>query len=84
MGALIASLSLVVGLGGRALGGSAAELGEERTRPQVQVEPGMTLWELARDRVGPDGDPRPYIEQIRELNGLATSELRVGDLLVLP
>ena len=83
MGALIGSLVLVLSLGGRALGGSA-DLGEERTRPQVLVEPGMTLWEIARARVGPEGDPRPYIQEILELNGLTTSELEVGRRLVLP
>ncbi|MGH2692743.1 MAG: LysM peptidoglycan-binding domain-containing protein [Actinomycetota bacterium] len=80
---LTASITLVLGLGGRALGGSP-EPGEERTRPQVLVEPDMTLWGIAHARVGPEGDPRPYIQEIRELNGLATSELQVGQLLTLP
>lgn len=83
MAALLAALLLVLGLGGRALGGSS-EPGEERTRPHVLVEPGGTLWSIARARIGPEEDPRPYIEQIRELNGLATSELAVGQWLILP
>jgi hypothetical protein len=82
--ALLVSLLLVLGLGGRALGGSARS-GEERTRPQVLiVEPGATLWEIARDRVGSAGDPRPLIQEIREMNGLATSELQAGQKLLLP
>jgi hypothetical protein len=81
--ALLASIVLVLCLGGSALGGSA-QPGEERTRPRVLVEPGTTLWSIARARVGAEGDPRPYIEEIRELNGLETSELRAGQALVLP
>lgn len=83
MAALLAALVLVLGLGGSALGGSS-EPGEERTRPHILVQPGLTLWAVARARIGPEEDPRPYIEQIRELNGLATSELAVGQRLVLP
>lgn len=83
MAALLAALLLVLGLGGSALGGSS-QPGEERTRPHILVEPGLTLWSVARARIGPEEDPRPYIEQIRELNGLATSELEVGQRLVLP
>ena len=83
MAALLASLVLVLCLGGSALGGSAHPAAE-RTRPRVLVEPGTTLWSIARGSVGVEGDPRPYIEEIRELNGLKTSELRVGQTLVLP
>jgi LysM domain-containing protein len=81
--ALSAVVLIVLSLGGRALGGSS-EPGEERTRPHILVEPGVTLWSIARDRIGPEGDPRPYIQEIRELNGMATSELDVGMTLVLP
>ena len=79
----MASLALVLGLGGRALGESR-EPAEERTRPQVVVEEGTTLWAIARARVGPEGDPRPYIQEILALNGMVSSELRVGQRLALP
>lgn len=83
MAIFLASTLLVLSLGGRALGGFLRP-GEERARPQVLVEPGMTLWGLARDRVGAEGDPRPYIEEIRDLNGLKSSALRIGQTLLLP
>lgn len=83
MAALALSIPLAIGLGGRALGGSAGPA-EERTHPHILVEAGTTLWEIARARVGPEGDPRPYIQEIRELNGLPTSELLVGQTLLLP
>ena len=76
---------VVLSLGGRALGGSSSETAGERTRPRtVLVEPGQTLWAIARAEVGAEGDPRPYIQQIRQLNDLPTSSLRVGQRLALP
>jgi hypothetical protein len=83
VGALTAALVLVMSLAGRALGGSP-DLGEEGPRPQILVESGQTLWSIARAQVGPEGDPRPLIQDIRELNGMATSELEVGQRLLLP
>ena len=81
--ALLATILLVLGLAGRALGGSS-QPDEAAPRPHVLVEPGETLWSIARGRVGPEADPRPYIQEVRELNALETSELRVGQRLELP
>jgi hypothetical protein len=81
--ALVTAAVLVVSLGGRALGGST-EPGEERTRPHLVVQPGQTLWSIAKGRIGAEADPRPYIQEIRELNGLPTSALAVGQRLLLP
>jgi hypothetical protein len=47
------------------------------------VQPGDTLWRIARLHVGPNGDPRPVIEEIREANDLPTSTLIPGDRLVV-
>ena len=71
-----------VGLAGRAFGGTSEAPASLSVRYVVQ--PGDTLWALARTRVGPAGDPRPVVDLIRERNGLATSELSVGDRLWLP
>ncbi|MGH2711783.1 MAG: LysM peptidoglycan-binding domain-containing protein [Actinomycetota bacterium] len=81
--ALVTCAFVVLGLGGRALGGSSEPAGE-RTRPRISVEAGETLWSIAKARIGPEGDPRPYIDEIRELNRMPTSELTVGQLLLLP
>jgi hypothetical protein len=67
---------------GRALGGT--EPAPAASRTVYVVRQGDTLWELARARVGPEGDPRPMVEAIRELNGLATSALLEGQTLRLP
>ncbi len=47
------------------------------------VMPGETLWSIAQ-QVQPTGDPRPLIEDIRQLNHLDRSSLLVGDDLLLP
>jgi hypothetical protein len=80
---LLATTLLVLSLAGRALGGSSQPT-EDAPRPHVLIQPGETLWSIARDRIGPEGDPRPYIQEIRELNGMARSELVLGQRLVLP
>ena len=73
----------VLGLAGRALGGSS-QPDEAPRRPHVLITPGETLWSIARTRVGPEADPRPYIQDMKELNGLETSELEAGERLSLP
>lgn len=50
---------------------------------QTTVMPGDTLWSVAK-RIAPDNDPREVIAQIRELNDLSTSQLQVGQQLLLP
>lgn len=49
----------------------------------VVVEPGETLWSLAR-RVAPGQDPRPVVEQLRRLNGMEGAGLAAGQRLLLP
>ena len=82
---VVAALIVIgtVGLGGRAVGGTTDPSGGAAEASYV-VQPGDTLWELARSRVGPDGDPRPLVDLIRERNALPTSALQVGDRLWLP
>lgn len=48
------------------------------------VQPGDTLWELARVRLGPQGDPRPLVAEIREVNRLGAGPLQAGRILLLP
>jgi hypothetical protein len=40
------------------------------------VQPGDTLWSIA-ERIAPDSDPRPIVEELREMTGGV--ELDVGD-----
>ena len=47
------------------------------------VQPGESLWSVAK-RIAPENDPREVIAQIRRLNDLESSELQVGQHLLLP
>jgi nucleoid-associated protein YgaU len=50
----------------------------------VVVEPGGTLWEVARS-IDAAADPRELVDAIVELNGLRSgADLRPGDVLVVP
>lgn len=47
------------------------------------VAPGDTLWSIASQIAG-DSDPRPVVDRIAELNGLASQHLVPGQILVVP
>jgi LysM repeat protein len=65
---------------GRATGSAAAPRGPQRV---VVVHAGDTLWSIAR-RAAPSSDPRAEVARITAANHLATSDLAVGQRLVLP
>ena len=68
---------------GQALGGSdqvPGRSGGDRHR----VQAGDTLWAIARREVGPEGDPRPLVADIRESNGLGNAVLVPGQTLIVP
>lgn len=50
---------------------------------QATVQPGDSLWTLAR-RIAPENDPRDVVAQIRRLNDLTSSQLQPGQSLILP
>ncbi len=50
----------------------------------VVVEPGSTLWELARS-IDASADPRVLVDAIVDLNGLGSgADIHPGDVLVVP
>ena len=49
----------------------------------VVVQPGDTLWGIARE-VAPQDDPRAVVDAIEDLNGLHDGELMAGQVLRLP
>ena len=49
----------------------------------VTVEPGQTLWQIAKTAV-PGADPRDTIDRIRELNGMSTAPVQAGQRLIVP
>jgi hypothetical protein len=85
---LAAAGVLGVGVAGHA-GSAAGDAGTEiRTRPvklQVhEVRAGETIWGIARDVVGPEGDPRPVVDAVIAANQLRDAEILVGQMLVVP
>ncbi len=48
------------------------------------VAAGDTLWTIATEHYTPAEDPRPWVEAIREANGLPDAAIRPGMRLELP
>jgi predicted Zn-dependent protease len=48
------------------------------------VEPGQTLWELARGLTAAGDDVRDVVAELRAINGMRTSELEAGQVVLLP
>lgn len=82
---LLAALLLTVfSLGQRDTQAAAVGAGSGASAPtETIVQPGESLWSVAQ-RIAPDNDPREVIAQIRRLNDLETSDLLIGQHLLLP
>jgi Tfp pilus assembly protein FimV len=50
----------------------------------VDVCPGDTLWDIASLNMPKGGNIRSYINKIKKVNGLKNSDIRAGQILVLP
>ncbi len=50
----------------------------------VQVHAGDTLWEIAGTMVEPSEDVRSVIGRIKDMNGLSSSSIQQGQVLLLP
>jgi Tfp pilus assembly protein FimV len=86
MGAAVATVALAsaVPFAGRAaavLGGAPASAPGRRPPLLHVVQPGETLWSIARSRQ-PHGDVRPLVGALVRANGGAA--LAVGDRVVIP
>jgi LysM repeat protein len=83
-------LALIVAVGLVAAGFQlgAATVGERLVPTQsVVVTSGDTLWSIARDQLGQAGGDdkvRDLVLEIDQINGLASSELVVGQVLEVP
>ena len=62
----------------------AMSTGAAVTTIDYRVHAGDTLWSIAREWTPPEGDVRAAVARIRDMNGLTTSNIRVGDVLVVP
>jgi nucleoid-associated protein YgaU len=63
--------------------GTATQRPEPIGQHSIVVQPGQTLWSIAKD-VAPDRDVREVIYEIRRINGLDSAMVRSGQTLVLP
>jgi Tfp pilus assembly protein FimV len=70
----------VPALAAAAAAGSAATAARRAASGYV-VQPGDTLWSIAR-RLQPEGDVRPLVDQLVDLNG--GTDLEVGQRLPIP
>lgn len=85
---VLAVLALGSGLALCALVGPAFGNGDPGLRTAGQgslvVESGDTLWSIAGSLAGTDQDVRAVVDEIRAVNGLVSSELMPGQVLLLP
>jgi LysM repeat protein len=51
---------------------------------KIIVNSGDTLWDIASIHVSKGQDVRSYIDSIKKLNGLTSSSVNAGDVLILP
>ena len=78
-------LALVIGAVLQAAGApaEAAPDGSGAVTRTVTVQPGETLWQIARE-VRPNADPRETVARIQDLNGLTTATVWAGQPLIVP
>ncbi len=75
-------VSAVVGLvGTQAMASGPGQPIEVRVHT---VEPGETLWELARGVTAAGEDVRDVVAELRAINGMRTSELQAGQVVLVP
>jgi LysM repeat protein len=78
---LMAFVALAVVLLGSRAGNTAPRHAATRV---YQVRAGDTLWRIASRVAGPEGDPRPVVDRVIELNGLHGASIWAGERLYLP
>lgn len=67
----------------RAAGGTAPPGRDGRSARQVVVEPGETLWSIAKD-AAPGTDTRIIVRQMMQLNDLSGPRIMPGEHLLVP
>lgn len=49
----------------------------------ITIESGQTLWDLA-EQVAPDANPQEWMQDVVNLNGLTSTDLKPGQRIALP
>ena len=76
----IASVSFFGFVNGANASGS---FGANASFEYVTVSAGETLWSMA-DRLAPNSDPRDWIQEVVNLNGLTSADLTPGQRIAIP
>lgn len=66
------------------IGGAADAEGPAAPTVEHVVEPGDTLWAIAMEVSGPGDDLRRIVHDIRQANGLDSSTIYPGQVLLVP
>ncbi|HPJ23012.1 MAG TPA: LysM peptidoglycan-binding domain-containing protein [Clostridia bacterium] len=56
----------------------------EPVNVEIVVEPGDTLWDIVCEYYGNNVDVRRTVAEVKRNNSLTSSELRIGQVLLLP
>ena len=80
------AVALLLLLSGALVTPAEAGTGSDVVTPVVhhEVRSGDTLWSIAAGFTPPDDDIRATIHEIRTVNGLSSSVIEVGQVLVIP
>jgi hypothetical protein len=76
-------LLVVVALSGRFTADAGGSVPLAPATHVVVLQSGENLWQLAR-QIAPGVDPREVVTQIRQLNGLGSAPVEVGQSIVVP
>jgi LysM domain len=84
LAAVILGVGLTLGVVGASAAGLGGAVASRAGAPSaVTVQPGETLWGLAERYASPGTDPRAFVDEVTELNGLE-GVLQAGARLKLP
>ncbi|WP_051476969.1 LysM peptidoglycan-binding domain-containing protein [Arthrobacter sp. Br18] len=80
---LLVALVMLLGASLTSQAGAAVGMPEPTETVRVSLGQGETLWGLAGE-FAPDRDPREFVAEIVELNGLGSSVVQAGQSLAVP
>ena len=64
--------------------GAGSRAADSAPAPKHVVEAGDTVWTIAREMVGAEGDPRPVVDEIIAQNRIRHARIFPGQVLTLP
>jgi nucleoid-associated protein YgaU len=79
----IGAVSMVLAGAAQATGHSGAPAGPGKAVTKVLVRPGDSLWSLA-EAYDPNADTRLVVQDIEQLNSMATDQVQPGQILWVP